>query len=138
MEGRGERVTPAAGVAGVSIVLVNPKVAVPTGPVFAGLETRQGVGTVPHDVPMGDAEALIAFLKGTKNDLEAPALALAPAIGEVLGELSRMPGVLLWRMSGSGATCFGLFADEGAAQMAAIALAHSHPGWWVQAGRIGG
>jgi 4-diphosphocytidyl-2-C-methyl-D-erythritol kinase len=136
MEGRGERVTPADGVAGAALVLVNPGVAVPTGPVFAGLKTRRGVGTVPHDVPMGDAEALVAFLKGTSNDLQAPALVIAPVIGEVLGELSRMPGAILWRMSGSGATCFALFEDDGAAQMAAIALARSHAGWWVKAGTI--
>ncbi len=136
MEGRGERVTPAQGVAGAALVLVNPGVAVPTGPVFAGLKTRRGAGTVPHDVPMGDVDALVAFLKGTANDLQAPALAIAPVIGDVLGELSRMPGALLWRMSGSGATCFAIFEDDGAAQMAAIALARSHATWWVKAGRI--
>ncbi len=92
MEGRGERVTLAPGIAGAAMLLVNPGVAVPTGPVFKGLTARTGVGTVPHDVPLGDTPALAAFLKGTRNDLEAPAIALAPVIGEVLGELSRMPG----------------------------------------------
>ena len=135
MEGRGERVTPTR-VPATAMVLVNPKVAVPTGQVFAGLKTRRGVGTVDHAARLSDRNSLIAFLKTTTNDLQAPALAIAPTIGEVLGELSRMPGALLWRMSGSGATCFALFEDDGAAQMAAIALAHSHPGWWVQATRI--
>ncbi len=136
MEGRGERVTPAPGVAGAAMVLINPGVAVPTGPVFRGLKTRSGVGAVPHDVPLCDAQALVAFLKGTRNDLEAPARELAPVIGEVLGELSCMPGALLWRMSGSGATCFALFEEPHEAEMAAIALAHSHPTWWVRATRI--
>ncbi|MEI9888220.1 MAG: 4-(cytidine 5'-diphospho)-2-C-methyl-D-erythritol kinase [Rhizomicrobium sp.] len=136
MEGRGERVTLAPGIAGAAMLLVNPGVAVPTGPVFKGLTARTGVGTVPHDVPLGDTPALAAFLKGTRNDLEAPAIALAPVIGEVLGELSRMPGAMLWRMSGSGATCFALFEEQHEAEMAAIALGHSHPKWWVQATRI--
>jgi 4-diphosphocytidyl-2-C-methyl-D-erythritol kinase len=136
MEGRGERVTPAPGVPGAPMVLVNPGVALATGPVFAGLTMRRGVGAVDRTPPLRDVTALATFLKLTSNDLQAPALAIAPVIGEVLGELSRMPGALLWRMSGSGATCFALFEDDGAAQMAAIALAHSHPKWWVQATRI--
>jgi 4-diphosphocytidyl-2-C-methyl-D-erythritol kinase len=136
MEGRGERVTPAPGVPGAALVLVNPKVAVPTGPVFQALKTRSGVGGVDHAVVLKDAKSLVAFLKTTANDLQPPALQIAPVVGEVLGELSRMPGALLWRMSGSGATCFGLFEDEATAAMAAIALTHSHPGWWVQATRI--
>ncbi len=136
MEGRGEIVTPAPDVPPVAMVLVNPNVAVPTGPVFQALKTRRGVGTVVRDVPLGDAGALTAFLKGTSNDLQAPAIAIAPVIGEVLGEMSRMPGALLWRMSGSGATCFALFEEPDEAQMAAIALAHSHPQWWVQAARV--
>ncbi|HEY4943891.1 MAG TPA: 4-(cytidine 5'-diphospho)-2-C-methyl-D-erythritol kinase [Rhizomicrobium sp.] len=138
MEGRGERLTPATGVPGAAMVLVNPKVAVPTGKVFEALKTRRGVGAVDHAPPLRDVKSLATFLKLTGNDLQAPALSIAPVIGEVLGELSRMPGALLWRMSGSGATCFGLFEDDGAAQMAAIALSHSHPGWWVQATRIVG
>lgn len=136
MEGRGERLTPAAGVPGAAMVLVNPKVAVPTGKVFEALKTRRGVGAVDRTPPLRNTASLATFLKMTGNDLQVPALTIAPVIGEVLDELSRMPGVMLWRMSGSGATCFGLFEDDGAAQMAAIALSHSHPGWWVQATRI--
>lgn len=136
MEGRGEIVTRAEGVPAAAMVLVNPKIAVPTGPVFAALKTRRGVGTVGHDLHVRDADDLARFLRSLSNDLEAPAKEIAPAIREVLGEIARMPGVLLARMSGSGATCFGLFEDEGASQMAAIALAHSHPGWWVQAARV--
>ena len=136
MEGRGERVTPAQRLPALAMVLVNPGVAVPTAEVFRGLKSRHGTGTVDHAVRVAKPGELIEFLKTTANDLEAPARAIAPAIGEVLSELSRMPGIELWRMSGSGATCFGLFEDDGAAQMAATALAHSHPQWWVQATRI--
>jgi 4-diphosphocytidyl-2-C-methyl-D-erythritol kinase len=138
MEGRGERVAPAQRLPGMAMVLVNPGVAVPTAVVFRGLKSRHGTGTVDHSSRMAKPGELIAFLKSTANDLEASARAIAPAIGDVLGELSRMPGIELWRMSGSGATCFGLFEDDGSAQMAAIALAHSHPQWWVQATRVVG
>jgi len=137
MEGRGERVTAADGVPGVAAVLVNPRVAVPTGPVFKALKTRRGVGAVSHEVRARDVNGLVTYLKLTSNDLQAPAIEIAPAIGEALSELSRMPGCLLWRMSGSGATCFGLFEDDDAAAMAAIALERSHPKWWVSATRFG-
>jgi 4-diphosphocytidyl-2-C-methyl-D-erythritol kinase len=136
MEGRGERVTPAPRVPGLAMVLVNPGLAVPTADVFRGLKLRRGTGAVDHASRMAKPGELIAFLKTTANDLEAPTRAIAAVIGEVLSEISRMPGIELWRMSGSGATCFGLFEDAGAAQMAAIALSHSHPKWWVQATRI--
>ena len=136
MEGRGERVTPAEAVPQAAMVLVNPRVAVPTGPVFKALLTRRGIGAVDHGVKARDVKALARFLMMTSNDLQVPAIQIAPIIGEVLDELSRMPGALLWRMSGSGATCFGLFEDDASAQMAAIALGTSHPKWWVQATRI--
>lgn len=137
MQGRGERVTRADGVPGVAAVLVNPRVAVPTGLVFQALKTRRGAGAVSHAVRARDVTGLVTYLKLTANDLQAPALAIAPVIGEVLAELSRMPGCALWRMSGSGATCFGLFEDGDAAAMAAIALQRSHPEWWVKAARLG-
>jgi 4-diphosphocytidyl-2-C-methyl-D-erythritol kinase len=133
MEGRGERLSPPGRFADVAMTLVNPGVAVPTAEVFRGLKSRRGTGTVNHGISMRKPSELIAFLKSTTNDLEAPARAIAPVIDEVLGELSRMPGIDLWRMSGSGATCFGLFEDAGSAEMAAIALSHSHPDWWVKA-----
>ncbi len=136
MEGRGERVTPAGTLPGMAMVLVNPGVAVPTADVFRGLKSRRGTGKVDHAARMKQPGELIAFLKSTTNDLEAPARAIAPVIGEVLGELSRMPGIELWRMSGSGATCFGLFEDTNSAAMATIALSHSHPSWWATAARI--
>ncbi len=136
MEGRGEIVTPAPGLPPAAMVLVNPGVAVPTGPVFQALQTRRGVGNVDHAARPRDAEALARFLRAQSNDLEAPAKEIAPVIREVLGEIARMPGVLLARMSGSGATCFWLFEDTGSAEMAAIALEHSHPSWWVKPARV--
>lgn len=133
MEGRGEIVTAVEGVPPAAMVLVNPGVAVPTPAVFRAVKERSGLGgTLPSSF---GADALARYLRTTKNDLEAPAKEIAPVIREVLGELARMPGILLARMSGSGATCFGLFEDGVSSDMAAIALAHSHPGWWVKAAR---
>jgi 4-diphosphocytidyl-2-C-methyl-D-erythritol kinase len=132
MEGRGETVTVLSGVPEVPMVLVNPGVAVPTGKVFAALKKRRGVG-LPHPPAMKSASELIAYLKTTANDLEAPARAIAPVIGEVLDALSPQPGLLLARMSGSGATCFAIFDSAAAAQRAATTISAKHGSWWLAA-----
>ncbi len=137
MRGRGEQLELLKRCPKLHAVLVNPGVAVPTAKVFGALQKRGGLGDAPMDFDLSSPGALLAYLKTTRNDLEAPAETVAPAIREVLGELSRMPGIGFARMSGSGATCFGLFADEHAAGMAAIALEHSHPDWWVKAATLG-
>ena len=79
-----------------------------------------------------DARDCALWLSEQRNDLETPALSVAPEIGEVLKALSASPEALLARMSGSGATCFGLFATATQAQSAAATLASTHPRWWVQ------
>jgi 4-diphosphocytidyl-2-C-methyl-D-erythritol kinase len=78
-----------------------------------------------------DTADLLRFLETTRNDLEAPARRLQPVIGEVLAAISDLAGALLVRMSGSGATCFGIFADEDCCRRAAESLRQSHPDWWV-------
>jgi 4-diphosphocytidyl-2-C-methyl-D-erythritol kinase len=75
-------------------------------------------------------------LKTVGNDLEASALSVAPVIGDVLGTLRALDGVQLARMSGSGATCFGLFADRVTADNAAVRIALDHPGWWVKSAML--
>jgi len=132
MEGRGEILTPVSGLPALSMVLVNPGVAVPTGPVFAALKTRTGTGQAKAPDGLRDTAALVSYLRQTRNDLEAPARAMAPVIGDVLGALEQNGG-LLARMSGSGATCFGLFASDDAAKNATERIARSAPGWWVVA-----
>jgi 4-diphosphocytidyl-2-C-methyl-D-erythritol kinase len=129
MEGRGEILTPLQGVPALPAVLVNPGVGVPTGKVFAALETRRGVG-LPLPPEFKGTGDLIAYLKTTANDLEAPARKIAPAIGEVLDLLAAQKDVLLARMSGSGATCFALFATDAAAQAAAATIREAQPQWW--------
>jgi 4-diphosphocytidyl-2-C-methyl-D-erythritol kinase len=131
MEGRGEILTPVP-LPRLSILLVNPGVAVPTRDVFAGLQTRSGVELALPRNGFADAAALLQFLDLTRNDLEAPALALQPAIGTVLDRLAALPGVRLARMSGSGATCFALFDDDAACADGAAVLRAAHPGWWVE------
>jgi 4-diphosphocytidyl-2-C-methyl-D-erythritol kinase len=133
MEGRGERVTPSATMPSLTIVLVNPGVAVPTAKVFSSLRTRRGVEGMNPPAWKSVGE-LIGYLETTSNDLEAPAREIAPVIGEAVSAIANSRDVLLARMSGSGATCFGLFADEGSAQAAARGISAAHPDWWCAAG----
>jgi 4-diphosphocytidyl-2-C-methyl-D-erythritol kinase len=122
-------------------VLVNPRVAVPTKDVFAALRIdsakNPGAPTPPPVGGAGNRAALLASLAGDRNDLEAPAIALQPVIGNVLSALHSLPECQLARMSGSGATCFGLFASARAAAAAAQALRTKHPDWWVRATTLG-
>jgi 4-diphosphocytidyl-2-C-methyl-D-erythritol kinase len=132
MSGVGTHLTPPPRLPEAALLLVNPGSPVPTGQVFA---RRQGAFSCPPSLPPSwpDAVAMAADLGALGNDLEAPAIALCPAIGDVLAALRALPGVLLARMSGSGATCFGLFASVGAAEDAA----HSLPSqWWARAGTL--
>lgn len=115
-------------------VLVNPGVAVPTAKVFAALTLAPSARTAP--TPTQTAELLAAIADG-RNDLEGPAIELEPAIAVVLSVLRKLPGCRLARMSGSGATCFGLFAASAAASAAARTLRAGYPGWWVRATVLG-
>ncbi len=133
MGGVGERLQPAPALPNCGMALLNPGVAVATPDVF---RARRGafsaVPVLPDSWP--DAAAMAAGLAGLRNDLEAPALSLCPAIATVLDWL-RGQGCLLARMSGSGATCFGLFAD---AEAAAAAAARAPAPWWAWGGAMGG
>jgi 4-diphosphocytidyl-2-C-methyl-D-erythritol kinase len=136
MAGIGEVLKSAPRLPPAGIVLVNPGLPLATPPVF---KARQGPFSAADPLPRGaiaDARELAALLASRRNDLEAPARTLLPAIGEVLAALAAAPGCLLARMSGSGATCFGLFADAIGATVAAAALARAHPGWWAAPGRL--
>jgi 4-diphosphocytidyl-2-C-methyl-D-erythritol kinase len=114
-------------------VLVNPGVAVPTKMVFAGLNLGRATA-VPDVSPQwpGNPTDLVAALAKDRNDLEGPAIELQPVIAELLAVLRNLPGCRLARMSGSGATCFGLFDTSVAAEAAARALRVGYPDWWVQ------
>lgn len=133
MQGIGEAITPLPALPRFWLVLVNPRLALSTPAVFRALAQRANP-PMPARLPVWpDAAALFDWLGQQRNDLEAPARALAPVIGDVLDALAAAPGCALARMSGSGATCFGLFAQEAEAQDAAAQIARAQPGWWVQA-----
>ncbi|HJW40634.1 MAG TPA: 4-(cytidine 5'-diphospho)-2-C-methyl-D-erythritol kinase [Rhizomicrobium sp.] len=134
MESRGEIVTPVAAFPSPWLVLVNPGVAVPTAKVFAALKARTGVGKVNRSA-VGRG-SLASHLQATRNDLEAPALEIAPVIGDVLAALRTRRGAHTVRMSGSGATCFAIFESSEAAQAAADATRAARPDWWVAAARV--
>ena len=134
MTGVGERLSPPLHLPELAALLVNPRVGVATRDVFAALgkaglpNDGRALGDIPHD-----AGGLIEFLKSHGNDLTAPAIVCAPVIGDVLEALEAMPGVRLARMSGSGATCFALFATAAEAKAAESRLATRHPEWWAAA-----
>ena len=117
-------------------LLVNPGVAVATADVFAALAAPPAGQSAPAALPEGDA--LLAEVARGRNDLEAPAIELEPAIAVVLAVLRKLPGCRLARMSGSGATCFGLFDSSRAASAAARTLRVGYPAWWVRATVLGG
>lgn len=136
MRGIGELITPMLTMPPLQAVLVNPGLPVSTAAVFRRLE-RSDNPPMPESLPDRDgAERLIRWLGAQRNDLEAPALAEQPVIAQVIGRLRSTPGCLLARMSGSGATCFGLFADAQAARSAAHTIATECPDWWVTPARL--
>lgn len=136
MRGIGEALSPVPGLPPLHAVLVNPGVGVPTPQIFRRLERRDNPG-LPELPPLPDAAAVAGWLKATRNDLESPALAIAPGIGAALSGLDAQPGCLLARMSGSGATCFGLFPDEDAAGKAALSIREAKPDWWTHPTTLG-
>lgn len=130
--GIGERIAPRAGRLTFGLLLVNPRVGVSTPAAFKALERRDNLPLPPLPT-LNTVTDLTAFLVGeTRNDLERPAKAMAPVIVDALADIASLPGVRLARMSGSGATCFGLFDDRPAAETAAAIIADKRPNWWIQ------
>ncbi|MCW8836498.1 MAG: 4-(cytidine 5'-diphospho)-2-C-methyl-D-erythritol kinase [Rhodospirillales bacterium] len=135
MGGIGEDIMPSPDLGRPWMVLANPGVGVSTPEVFAAR-----TGAFSNAARFGEAletpEALAALLAERRNDLADPARRHAPLIDTVLAALSSRPGCLLARMTGSGATCFGLFTSEEAARAAAMGIAAVRPRWWVVATRL--
>jgi 4-diphosphocytidyl-2-C-methyl-D-erythritol kinase len=133
MGGVGERLDPAPSIPVCGLVLVNPGVAVATADVF---RARRGGWSAPAGLPHSwpDVGAMAGDLRDLRNDLQPPAIALQPAIGDVIAALEATPGCRLARMSGSGATCFGLFDDPLVAAEAATRL--RRPDWWTWGGSL--
>jgi len=135
--GVGDIIDPAQGLPECPAVLVNPGVPLPTPMVF---KAREGAFSAAGRFiePPDDAAALAALLDGRRNDLTVAAVSLAPVVRDVLAALEGTAGCRLARLSGSGATCFGLYATPAEAAAAAVGLARAWPAWWVTDCRLGG
>jgi 4-diphosphocytidyl-2-C-methyl-D-erythritol kinase len=137
MRGAGEDLGPALHLPPLFAVLVNPGTPVATASVFRGMGLTpgeaSGYGAHPRVETGMAADDLWPLLRRARNDMEAAACVMAPAIGDVLAVLAASRSCRLARMSGSGATCFGLFETCRAASHAARAIRSQHPGWWVKA-----
>ena len=128
MGGIGEILEPVATPLPAAVVLVSPRLPAPTAKVFEalGLDRGQSFGTAIAD---------LRDFTTWRNDLTVPAMGIVPEISAVIGSLESQPEILCARMSGSGATCFGLAENLAQAQAAAREIAERHPGWWVAAAR---
>jgi 4-diphosphocytidyl-2-C-methyl-D-erythritol kinase len=133
MQGIGEVLSALPELPPLWCVLVNPRVAIPTPQVFAALKNRQNPSMPdPPSTGWANAEAFAGWLKqNTRNDLERAAREIAPVLTDIDATLNATPGCLMSRMSGSGATFFGLFGEAGAAKAAASAVRAARRGWWV-------
>lgn len=139
MSGIGEILSDTLPLPPLAALLINPGVAVPTGPVFQRLNAPL-LGDEPtlSEPPLFKTrKELIEWVRSQGNDLQAPARVLQPAIGDVLEALGSIPQCEMAAMSGSGATCFGLFASWEEAQAVAVSLSGKHPDWWCMPARLG-
>lgn len=134
MSGIGEHIEPLSDLGQLSAVLVNPGVAVSTGAIFRAMDSMPRASEPRQTSSSGD---LLSRALAGENDMQDAAIAQAPTIADVLRALAQQPGCELARMSGSGATCFGIFRSDAQAQAAAQALETACPSWWVRACRLG-
>ncbi|MCA8868520.1 MAG: 4-(cytidine 5'-diphospho)-2-C-methyl-D-erythritol kinase [Rhodobacteraceae bacterium] len=129
LRGIGEGLEPVA-LPAFQAVLVNPGVALATPAAFRALKVRENP-PLPDPPTSADAEQWLGYLNKARNDLEAAAVSLQPKVSLVLAFLRVMDGCRLARMSGSGATCFGLFDNADSARAAALRIRKLRPDWWV-------
>ena len=136
MRGRGEKLGVPLELPPLVALIVNPRQAVETKPVCAAMNiapgAASGFGGHPEIPARAEAAFLLELLRKGRNDMEAAACTIAPVIADVLAVLAAAPGCRLARMSGSGATCFGLFDSCRSAGRAKKAILAGHPGWWVK------
>lgn len=140
MTGIGEPTLLSAPLPQFGVLLVNPGVGLKTAEVFR----EHNAPPLPQDLPppgppegaLGSRQALIDYMSATPNDLEAAATRLMPAISGILSAIADQRDCLIARMSGSGATCFGLFSSQDASDAAAAALRNAKRGWWIEAGHL--
>jgi 4-diphosphocytidyl-2-C-methyl-D-erythritol kinase len=130
MRGVGEELEPLPGLAPVHLLLVNPGIPVSTPQVFARLAEPRNP-PLPEIPAFADVADLARFAALCRNDLQPAATALVPGIAEVVAAMAGTEGCLLARMSGSGATCFGLYPDAHLRDAARAVLSRRYPAWWV-------
>jgi 4-diphosphocytidyl-2-C-methyl-D-erythritol kinase len=138
--GRGDRLAPAPPLPTLDAVLVNPLRASPTGAVYKAYDravAEEGAARPDWPAAFAGPEDVAAFLGRCRNDLQPPAIALQPAIADVLAALDQEPQTLFARMSGSGATCFALCRSAPDAARLAARLTAARPDWWIRACRLG-
>ncbi len=138
IEGIGERVTPVPGIPALPLVLVNPGVALSTESVFGWLRPADRTPLPPLPSRFGSVMELVFWLRKTRNDLFEPAAAKAPAIETAVRLLASDPDCMFARMSGSGATVFGIFFSPEAAVRSAERLREARPDWWIAVTGTGG
>ncbi len=140
MRGRGEKLSPLKQFPVLDAVLVNPGIPMRAGDIYAALDAPSlgDESSAGHCRRMSFASAgeLLKHMSEVGNDLEQPAVMLVPVIGDVLDALSSLEGCAAAQMSGSGSTCFGIFANAGQAASARERLLKAHPDWWVASTRM--
>ena len=129
--GVGEILAPLPEFPALYMTLVNPGVGVATADVFRRLRAHDNYPLPSLPEPLTRPAQLGLWLAETRNDLQPPAIKLVPEIGVLIEEMAESPGCMLSRMSGSGATMFGLFGSEGQAHEAASQMRRLHPDYWV-------
>ncbi len=129
MRGIGEVISPLSGINPLSLVLVNPNVSVSTPTIFKALSSKENPPIVDQ------SNDPWSWISDQRNDLQAAAIVVEPVIATALDQIART-GPMLARMSGSGATCFGVYQTDQAAAAAALEISKAYPEWWVQTTRL--
>ncbi len=135
IQGIGDEIEPGPNLPDVGLLLANPGVAIPTSKVFAAKDENFSVGkTLP--LKFHGIDDFIEFLSSRCNDLLPPAKTLSPEIDKVLSAINESPGCLFASLSGSGATCFGLFEGPAVAESVAVELSTRYKSWWTTTGNF--
>ncbi|RLJ40845.1 4-diphosphocytidyl-2-C-methyl-D-erythritol kinase [Litoreibacter meonggei] len=132
MSGIGEQIVFLPDLPTLSAVLVNPRAEVSTPAVFKTIPRKGNAPMAIVPPTFANQAEFVSWLELQRNDMQDAAVAIAPVIAEVLAQIAATTSCQLTRMSGSGATCFGLFPNDQAAQKAAAQISVTHPDWWVQ------
>jgi 4-diphosphocytidyl-2-C-methyl-D-erythritol kinase len=137
VQGIGEAITPLPNLAPLHAILVNPRQHVATPSVFRALHNKQNAALPSLPKRLDDPATLMEWLRAQRNDLQAPAIAAAPIIADVLAVIAAT-GAGLTRMSGSGATCFGIYETAHEVQAASAQISAQNPNWWIAPCQING